>query len=149
MCSGTAAKRCATWVFEDTPSYFSGSAADQTYTHLFCTDENTIQKVYEEKTNGPSSAPPSSSTAINVLPSSPVKPDISTSANGGDQPSVNPTPHGKTSGGSSTNVAAIAGGTVGGIAAIALVGAVIGVLVWRKRKSRVPATPEVSTKPYY
>ncbi|KAK3113467.1 hypothetical protein LTR53_009211 [Teratosphaeriaceae sp. CCFEE 6253] len=49
-----------------------------------------------------------------------------------DAPAPSPT------GSSHTKIAAIAGGTIGGVAALALVGAAIGFLAWRKKSQRKP-----------
>ena len=67
-------------------------------------------------------------------------------ANGGPTNSASGSGPTKTGdgGGGSNSTGAIAGGVVGGVAGLALIGAGVGYLIYRKRKQRVGAMPEVS-----
>lgn len=95
------------------------------------------------------SANPSSDVAPNSVPNQPTVSyvTVTKSAGGGgtagasSSTSSSPTP---TGGGSSTNVGAIAGGVVGGVAGLALIGAAVGYMIHRKKKERVEPMREIS-----
>ena len=116
-------------------------------------DWTVLQYVASTSGSSSGSAPTSSAAPISVphQPSAKTvtvtksKPGGGTGLgqNGGSSTSATASPTGKSKK-SNTNVGAIAGGVVGGVAGLALIGAGVGYLIYRKRKARVEPMREVS-----
>ena len=148
--SGSVGQKCATFSFLGGPQAWLGSEsaevsmAAQTYTNLFCDDRARVEFVYQSATNAPD-GPISSSPVTNSATGSASARPSSSSASDPDSSSDSSSGLSHHSSSRKIGVGVIAGASVGGIVLLALIGALVGLLLWRKRKTRMSSTPEVST----
>ena len=142
--SGTASPSCFT--ISDFDNY------GNTFLHQGCSTTEAYLTAYMYTTVDVSSTPSSVSSYVlpdnrggssssSTTPHPGPPPRKSNSTTDGPSHTKNNT---KSQNSSSSSAGAIAGGVVGGIAVLALVGGVIGYLVYRKKKDRVQPVPEVS-----
>lgn len=151
--SGTMSPSCFTELNIDnegnTAYHFGCDSEAATYTMYAYTNHYSQSSSY---------VPASSShPAVNIadLPSSTTSPTpknngpqtTPTSGGGSSGDSSNSSPSSKSK--SSSNIGPIVGGIVGAVGGLALIGGLIGFLIWRKKKARVAPVPEVSQYTVY
>jgi len=103
--------------------------------------ENTVTQISTQViTHSTKATLSSASTSGAQGDPTPLRPAAVASTTQGNQQTNKPKPAQK-----STNVGAIAGGVVGGVGALALIGAGIGYMILKKRRDRVEPMREIST----